>query len=440
MATPTITPISQVSSITLSATGSHARVAGNLPFGIYVNDSNFLSGAVDQVSFTYKMLGGDVLDIELTDSNVYAAYEASVLEYSYLVNIHQSKNSLSSLMGNTTGTFDQDGELKTGQLSSSLNGRRMELGYPSFDIGYIRKVSTKAGEDAGVGGNLQHYSASINLIDLIQEYDVQAAVEAAASGSMWEGKLNGKKITIRKVFYKSPRAMWRFYGSYGGGVAGFGGMNSIGNFGSYGQYSNDSTFEVIPTWQNKLQAMAYEDSMYTRVSHYSYEIQNNILKIYPAPRSLEIDKKLWVTFTISNETGFETGQGMNGINGSGNSTSSTGVGGINNMNTLPFANVPYENINSIGKQWIRRYALAVSKEMLGQIRSKFSVVPIPGESITLNGEALLGQAKEEQDKLKEELKTILAETTYLELAKQTSELEELTNKVLSQVPMSIFVG
>jgi len=63
---------------------------------------------------------------------------------------------------------------------------------------------------------------------------------------------------------------------------------------------------------------------------------------------------------------------------------------------MPFANIPFENINSIGKQWIRRFALAVTKEMLGQIRGKFATIPIPGDSVTLNASDLLSQAKEEQ--------------------------------------------
>ena len=90
----------------------------------------------------------------------------------------------------------------------------------------------------------------------------------------------------------------------------------------------------------------------------------------------------------------------------------SGQNGINNMNTLPFENLPYENINSIGKQWIRRFALALSKETLGQVRGKFGGnVPIPGDNITLNASDLLSQAATEQKDLREELKTILAEMT-----------------------------
>jgi hypothetical protein len=110
------------------------------------------------------------------------------------------------------------------------------------------------------------------------------------------------------------------------------------------------------------------------------------------------------------------------------------------MNTLPFQNLPYEKINSIGKQWIRRFALALTKEVLGQVRGKFSTVPIPGESVTLNHAELLGQAKTEQDALREELKTLLEETTYANLAVTDSTLQDSTKKIMENIPVGIYVG
>ena len=119
MARPTLTPISTTSTVVLTATGSSATASDttNYPFGLYVEatsdlyDTNFISGAIDQVAHTYKKLGGDVLDIEITVGSVYSAYEESVLEYSYLINTHQSKNVLANVLGNTTGTFDHDGQI-----------------------------------------------------------------------------------------------------------------------------------------------------------------------------------------------------------------------------------------------------------------------------------------------------------------------------------------
>ncbi len=71
--------------------------------------------------------------------------------------------------------------------------------------------------------------------------------------------------------------MWRFYGYYGG-------LNVVGNLSTYGQYADDSTFQIVPTWQNKSQAMAYEDALYTSVSHWSYELKNNKLRIISNPQ------------------------------------------------------------------------------------------------------------------------------------------------------------
>jgi len=116
------------------------------------------------------------------------------------------------------------------------------------------------------------------------------------------------------------------------------------------------------------------------------------------------------------------------------------VDGINNMNTLPFENLPYDKINSIGKQWIRRFALAISKEMLGQVRSKFGTIPIPGESVTLNGDKLIAEGKEEQKDLREELKTQLAEMTYAKLGEDNAKIAEDAQKVNTFIPNLIFVG
>ena len=206
----------------------------------------------------------------------------------------------------------------------------------------------------------------------------------------------------------------------------------VGNASTYGQYADDTTFEIVPTWQNKLQAIMYEDSLYTRVSHYSYELINNKLRVYPAPRGADnfagyLDR-IWFKFRIKSSIFEEEGD------------IDTGIEGINNLNTLPFDNIPYENINAIGKQWIRKYALALCKEMLGQIRGKFTTIPIPGESVTLNHSELLAQAKAEQDQLKEKLTEILKEVEYPELAKKDKEKVEAAEETLRRSPLPIFVG
>lgn len=421
MSSPTLNPSSDVSVTILPATGTAADVTTSLPFGIYTG-AEFVSGAVDQVSYTYRKLGGDVLDIEITANNVYAAYEEAVLEYSYLVNLHQGKNVISNLLGHATGTFDRNGELASGSYKTSLSGTGAELRYPKYNLGYASTFASAASERAQVGGSTTFYSASLDVTSGVQDYDLQEIISssATAGGVPYESIDVTKKVTIQKVYYKSPRAMWRFFGYYGG-------INTIGNLSTYGQYSDDSTFEVIPAWQNKLQAMSYEDSLYTRTSHYSYEIRNNRVRLFPIPDTDWV-KKIWFEFTVDSDPILEK------------SGKTTGVEGINNVNTLPFANIPYENINSIGKQWIRRFALSLSKEILGLVRNKFATIPIPGESVTLNGDSLVSQAKEEQSALRDELKTILDELTYDKLVEKDESIMESSQNLQAKIPMTIFTG
>jgi len=277
---------------------------------------------------------------------------------------------------------------------------------------------------------MAQYSASFQPVNNQQDYNLQAIIQSASDSGTddagktvdYAGKVDNKRIIVQQVFYKSPRAMWRFYGYYGG-------FGVVGNYSTYGQYADDSTFEIIPTWQNKLQAKMYEDSIVTRTSNYAYEIINDKLRLFPTPDAWSdgFADRVWVKFMVD-ITPWDQG------------TTNVGVQGINNLNTMPFDNVPYVNINAIGKQWIRKYALALCKEMLGQIRGKFTTMPIPGESVTLNHSELLSQAKEEQAALKDKLMEILDTITYDELAKTDQELTDAAANVLKVSPLPIFVG
>jgi len=414
MSFPELTPVSTVSAIILPATGSEADVASSLAINFYGSSDAFLSGAAAQVAYTYKRLGGDVLDIELTAQNVYNNYEEAVLEYSYILNLHQARNALGSALGGETGSFDHKGTV-SGTDSVSLK-------YPKFIFDYAFRVADKFSTEAMVGGTTLIYSASFDRVVDQQDYDLQSIVSSsAAAGGVPYEDMGNKRIKIRQVYYVTPRQMWRFYGYYGG-------LNVVGDLQTYGQYADDSTFQVVPVWQNKMQAIQYEDHLYTRTSHYSYEITNNNLRIYPIPDNVS-PEKFWFRFSVEDNNAFATG------------SYDSGVEGINNMNTLPMENIPFDKINSIGQQWIRRFALALSKETLGQIRGKFgNSVPIPGDNVTLNAGELLTQAKEEQNTLREELNKQLDEMLYAKLAETDKALIDNTNAIVGLSPLKIFVG
>jgi len=292
MSLPTLTPVSMMSKVILPSTGSISNVTSQtLPFGIYVNSdywnssqiSLYKSGSAEQVSYVYKKLGGDILDIELVETQVHAAYEEACLEYSYLINLHQSKNALPFLIGQATGTFDNNGQLTGSDLPDNIS-----LKLPKFSLGYAKNVGLFTATEALLNSGQPIYSASFDINPGQQDYDLINAVSSSADEYGWD--IEGKSINIRKVYYKTAGASWNFYGY-------FGGLNVVGNLSTYGQYADDSTFEIIPVWQNKLQAMAYKDAIKTRVSDWSYQLRNNALRLFPVPQASSANR-FWFEFTI----------------------------------------------------------------------------------------------------------------------------------------------
>jgi len=414
MSYPSLTPTSSTSAIVLPATGYTTAVATSLAIGFY-SGSAFLAGAAAQVAYTYKRLGGDVLDIEIKAVNVYNHYEEAVLEYSYIVNLHQARNALGSALGGATGSFNNKGEL--------TDGTNVALKYPKFQFDYAYRVADSYSTEVGIGGTQPIYSASVNRVADQQDYDLQSIVSASsvAGGVPFAGLVGNKRIKIRQMYYMTPEQMWRFYGYYGG-------LNVVGDFHNYGQYADDSTFQVIPAWQNKLQAVAFEDHLYTRTSHYSYEIIDNKLRVYPVPDQVS-PAQFWFRFTIEDNDAFASG------------SYDSGVDGVNNMNMLPFENIAFEKINSMGQQWVRRFSLALSKETLGQVRGKFGgAIPIPGDSVTLNATELLSQAAAEQTALREELNKQLDEMLYTKIAESDKAFVDNTDAIVGKTPLKIFVG
>ena len=437
MPNPTLSPVSTSAATILPSSGSTTAVAphgagalSNYVLGIYADtdsnlyDVNFINGASDQVAYTFKKLGGDVLDIELTVGNIYSAYEEAVLEYSYQINIHQAKNVLSDLLGMSTGTFDHNGQM----IGGDAKDHAVNLSFPRFEYRYAKRVADGIAAAAGAGGNQTMYSASFSTTGAVQDYDLQSIIYNSSTNNLddatgkpvpYAGLIGNNKVRIERVFYKTPQSMWRFYGYYGG-------LNVVGNLNYYGQFSDDTTFEIIPSWHNKLQAMAYEDHLWTRLSHYSYEIHNNKLRIFPTPDGFV--QNMWVQFSIDTDGWIEESDRKHGVDG------------INNMNALPFDNVPYKNINAIGKHWIRQYAMAMATGMLAQIRGKFTSLPIPGDSVTLNAGDLATLAATSTQALKEELKTILDEMTYRALAEKDAAMISAIDTVQQEIPMLIYQG
>ena len=229
-------PLSTVSAVVLPSTGTHGDVTTALSYGVYTS-SAFISGAVDQVSYTYNKLGGRILDLEITPTIVYNSYEEACLEYSYLINTHQAKNVLSDMLGNTTGSFDQDGEFTE---YDNGTGVKPNLKFPRFQLGYATHLGRGVSVHAGVGASQTVYSASFAAITDVQDYDLQTIIYSASleSTSLFSGTVGKNAITIQKVYYKTPQSMWNFFGGNA--------IGTTGNLSTYGMYADDSSVQRVP--------------------------------------------------------------------------------------------------------------------------------------------------------------------------------------------------
>ena len=112
------------------------------------------------------------------------------------------------------------------------------------------------------------------------------------------------------------------------------------------------------------------------------------------------------------------------------------------FSNIRYDNMTYSDINDPGKQWIRKYTLALAKELLGMIRSKYGSVPIPGGGgeTTLDGDTLRGEATAEKDALVEQLREMLEQSSGQEVLQEEAQEAESTQEILKKVPLKIYIG
>jgi len=405
---PTLNPNSLISELILPATGTHSQVLSSLAYGIYTS-SAFISGAVDMVAYVYQRLGGNILDLEIQPSNVYNNYESAVLRYSEIINNHQAKSILFSMLGFNTATFDQDGTIISGTGVSLLYA-------PPVSFGLSRQIGYQYANEAGIGGTTTIYSGSFPLTESVQDYNLQ---EILQSDPVYSGIVGTNKIIITEVFYKNSRLQWRYYGGYFGNY-GYGGMGA-------GGFAGNTSMYLVPTWEDKLRAMQYEDALNVRVSNYGYQLKNNIIRIFPKP-TYYFPERMWFRFYVM-------GSSIDSLL----SSSFPSPYGINGYATLPLINIPFENINSPVKHFIREYALALCKETLGRVRSKVDRIPIPGDHVKLDGPELLAEAKGAIADLNKTFLDYLDKVTNEEIAKRNEALLDADMKLKSRIPCKIWM-
>jgi hypothetical protein len=224
-------------------------------------------------------------------------------------------------------------------------------------------------------------------------------------------------MKVMEVFHFSPQAAYRFFDTTSA-------INYLNNAFSFESFTPETIFYVLPVFEDVLRAGMLDLSNRVRRSNYSYRVIGTKIRIFPTPTLNQTPNKLWIRIRyFSNPLGPDY-------------TDET-INGVSNISNIPFGNITYSKVNSIGAQWIRQYTLALCMEQLGLIRSKFGTLPVPGGTVTLNGSDLLGKGREDKKELVTKLREMLDTMTYDKLLETSATRAENLTKQLSKIPVPL---
>ena len=379
-----------------------AFVVGQTPYGTYDNDSTFQTDIVSVTKWCAKRLGFPVLQLEIPSGSIYACFEEAVNEYSQHINNYNIKNWM----------WEQYGEKN--RISGSLSTGSSNPVTPT--LGPSVTLSDKYGQIAGLSETYDLKKGHITLSASNQDYDLQG---------LWaDVSESGKRIEVHRVFNHAPSSITRFYDPYAGT---FDQRQLLDAFG-FGNVSPAISFVLKPISYDLARANAIETSDLVRKSAYSFELHNNNLRIFPKPVTGDTGEKIYFEYYVKDDIR------------NTNNVSASLQGGVSDPSNVPYKFITYNSINQPGRQWIRKYTYAVAKELLGIIRSKYSSMPIPDGEVTLDGEALKTEGREEKQQLLEELREFLESVSLTEKLKAEAEEANAQQEVLAKAPLPIFVG
>ena len=374
---------------------SFATVTNPTPFALYDADTSFIADADNISDWCAKRLGYPLVDIELQDVNFYTCFEEAVNEYGAQLYNFQIINNFHTLQGTTTGsTFNN--QLISPNLGGTIN------------------ISDQYGNETyGGGGDYKKETGSLEVSAGVQRYDLLSSVSSSISGS--------EAVYMKRIYHYQPAAINRYFDPYAG--TGTGIQSLMQTFG-FGNYSPGVNFMLMPMFFDALKIQAIELNDAIRKSAYHFEIVNNrYLKLFPIPKTGATLHFEYVLKSVANAPVKDTSTDL-----------------ITDISNVPYTNPTYAFINEPGKQWIRRYCLALAKEMLGSVRGKYQTVPIPGDSTTLDYSRLLSEAKAEKEGLITELKELLESTTRLKQLERKNQEAQQTQETYYKVPYHIYVG
>ena len=407
-------------------------------FGFYDSSPAFQADADRMVTYILRRLGEDILSVELTKKMIWTNFEEATLAFNAAIIEYQAKSNLSYLLGSPTASIDP----VTGKpYENSLNITDTYV-QPNLDM--LIKLAEPYAAEIGYGQSKDTYSGSITLSNGVQDYDLYTDLKDSNGVPLSSYIISGsnQKMKVVEVYHYAP-VQYVFN------------SNLASNFVATGlpveSYTPDTRFYVLPLFEDVLRSQMLATAAHVRKSHYRFRISGRKIKIMPTPNDLTYgyQNKLWIRVMFSNAAGGVQLSGsisgsqyiVSGTSGVGQYMNIPGYGAI--VGTAHPANIPagfitYDSLNPWARNWIFQYSLAISTEQLGRIRTKFKSFPIPGAELSLNGEELITQGREDKEKLlygDGGLFTKLDGLTYDKLTEKEANRAENLQKQLNFLPI-----
>jgi len=379
------------------------QVTGSTPHGIYDTDTEFQNDSLTVTKYVAQKLGHPVMQLEFGSGSIYACFEEAVSEYSQQINHYNTKNWMWEHYGSTNR--------ESGSSLGDMGSHEPEAPH----MGTTFLLSEQYGEAVNVGGGINMYTGSITLTGSKQTYNLETE-------SNLRDAHTGSRLEIQKVFNQQPAAISKFYDPFAGTYDNIELLDSFG----FGNVSPAVSYILRPISYDLARAGAIETNDLIRKSAYSFEIINNEMRIFPKPDSTDSGDKIYFHYYVKKDK-----QGV---------TRTYTNSKVSDPSNIPYKFITYQEINAAGRNWIRKYALALAKELLGIIRSKYASMPLPNGEVSLDGEGLKAEGREEKSLLLEELNNFLEAVSLSERSRQEQEQADAQQQVLNKAPLKIYIG
>ena len=392
--------------ITYEWTNNIEFTSGLTPDGSYDNDTDYQRDIVKATKYFGFQLGFPMVNIELHYTQVFANFENAVEQYTSIVNEYNIIDNMTNIIGTNKSTD---------YTSKYIKGT---------NLGNLFSYSDSYATDFGVGGNITFHKFKVPIIAEQQEYDLKQLIEN--NSELWtqeEIDNGGVAIEVKKVFHFSPAEGVKPYMMSSLAYSNYENINAVESLD--GGYSQNSIRRFMMPLGTTLQAsQSFEQFNRVFLSNYSFNIKNNVLEIFPIPTS---DGDVWLEYIVSRDR---------------NSTliDDNASDKVSDISNAGYNLITYSTINQPGRLWIKNYTVALSKMVLGEIRSKYSDVPVPDASISLNGDALKSEGQTEIETLETSLRETLEKLSTESRMERQKNIDENINAQLENLPFPIMLG